>query len=105
MRVDSVFLLALVMATSLLAILLGRARGRHVRGLGAAMGRGLECVGLTMLLLALNVGAGFLFVLALRASTGRFVSVYANTDATLLVCSLVQALVLQAWWHDSAKRD
>ena len=102
--IDSLFLLSLVTTTSLLVLLLGRASGREVRTLAAAVGRALECVGLTIVLFAFNVGAGLLFVLAVRGLTGRFVSVYANTDATLLVCSLVQALVLQAWWHGPRER-
>ena len=74
------------------------------RGLGArrealrpALARMLECVGLAIVLAALNVAVGFLIVLALRRLTGSFVSLYLNTDGTLLALSLLQAIALQ-WW-------
>ena len=57
----------------------------------------LECVGLTVVLAALNLAVGFVLVLALRALTGSFVSLYLNTDGALLVLALLQAIVLQ-WW-------
>ena len=75
-----------------------------VRGLGArrdalrrALLRTVECVGLTIVLVVLNVAVGFVLVFALRRLTGSFVSLYLNTDAVLLVLSLLQAIVLQ-WW-------
>jgi hypothetical protein len=80
-----------------------------VRGLGArrdalrpALLRAIECVGLTIVLVVLNVAVGFLLVFALRRLTGSFVSLYLNTDLTLVVLSLLQAIVLQ-WWMSAGE--
>lgn len=79
------------------------------RGLGArrdalrpALVRMLECVGLAIILAASNVAVGFVLVFALRRLTRSFVSLYLNTDATLLVLSLLQAIVLQ-WWMNAGE--
>jgi uncharacterized protein YbjT (DUF2867 family) len=96
---DAAYLLVLCALTSAAAVFVGRRQGRAVRDLGPALGRALECVGLTVVLLGVNILLGAGIVLLLRAATGRFISLYANTDATLLVLSLVQALVLQNWWR------
>ena len=66
-----------------------------------ALLRALECAGLTFVLLVLNVAAGFLLVLALRALTGSFVSLYLNTDAVLVLISVLQAVALQWWMGES----
>lgn len=95
---EPIYLLLLFGVTSL-ALYLGATRGLGARrdALRPALGRMLECVGLAIVLAALNVAVGFLFVLALRRLTGSFVSLYLNIDGTLLVLSLLQAIVLQ-WW-------
>lgn len=81
------------------ALYFAATRGLGVRraALPPALARMLECVGLAIVLAALNLAAGFLLVLALRGLTGSFVSLYLNTDGTLLALSLLQAIVLQ-WW-------
>ena len=91
------YLLAVCAFTSAVGIWLGRRRGLSTAALSAAVGRVLECVGLAMVLLAVNVIVGVVAVLALRVLTGRFLSLYANADITLLVLSFLQALLLQAW--------
>jgi hypothetical protein len=96
--VESYYLLLLSGLTSAVLYLAGtRGLGLRPGALGPALIRMLECVGLALVLAALNVGAGFLLVLALRRLTGSFVTLYLNTDATLLVLSLLQAVALQ-WW-------
>jgi hypothetical protein len=82
-----------------------------VRGLGArrdalrpALLRAIECVGLTIVFAVVNVAVGFVLVVALRRLTGSFVSLYLNTDATLLVLSLLQAIVLQWWMSAGGER-
>jgi hypothetical protein len=91
------YLLTLCALTTAVALWLGRRRGLALSPLSAAFGRVLECVGLAVLLFAANVLLGMVLVLALRAVTGRFLSLYANTDITLLVLALLQAVLLQAW--------
>jgi hypothetical protein len=44
-------------------------------------------------------------VLALRVLTGRFLSLYANTDITLIVLSFLQAILLQAWFAGEGDRE
>jgi len=96
--VEAYYLLLLFAVTSA-AIYLAATRGLGARryALRPALARMLECVGLAIVLGALNVAVGFLLVLALRRLTGSFVSLYLNTDGTLLALSVLQAIVLQ-WW-------
>ena len=96
---DALYLIGLVALTSGLVWVIGR------RGLGLgsaavrpALGRLLEWVGLSVVFYAVNLFVGFLAVLALRKLTGSFVSMYINTDTTLVLLSAFQALVFQ-WWR------
>jgi len=96
---DSVYLIGLVALTSGLVIVAGRRLlGLPTSLLRPALRRLLEWVGLTVLLYALNLLAGFTLVLVLRKLTGSFVSMYVNTDTTLALLSAFQALVFQ-WWR------
>jgi hypothetical protein len=94
----AVYLLVLCALTSAMAVVAGRRRGIPLSSLRAPIGRALECLGLAVVMLAANVTVGMIVVLALRAVTGSFISLYPNADLTLLVLAFVQALVLQAWW-------
>ena len=98
---EAYYLLLLFGMTSA-ALYLAATRGLGTRrdALRPALGRLLECVGLAIVLAALNLAVGFLLVLALRRLTGSFVSLYLNTDGTLLALSLLQAIVLQWWMWD-----
>ena len=97
------YLLVLCGLTSAMAVMLGRRRGKTLASLKDALGRALECVGLMVVMLAVDVTVGMIVVLTLRALTGRFISLYPNADLTLLVLALVQALVLQAWWLPASR--
>jgi len=102
--VESYYLLLLFGLTSSALYFAGiRGLGLRPAALRPALGRLLECVGLAMVLAALNVGAGFLLVLALRRLTGSFVTLYLNTDVTLLALSALQAVALQ-WWMRAEER-
>lgn len=99
---DALFVLAVVAATSAVTYLLGRRRwGRGREALGPAFGRLLELVGLTVVFLVFNILAGVAGVLLLRTVTGRFVSMYVNTDTTILLLAIAQAVVVQ-WWRAAA---
>jgi hypothetical protein len=76
----------------------GRRRGWSARALRPAAARLLECLGLALALLLMNVAAGVLTVLVLRAATGGFVSLYVATDSSLAPLSLAQAVLFQ-WWR------
>lgn len=89
-------LLFLLTSAALYAIAtrgLGLPRAALRRALGAV----LECAGLTLVLAAANVAAGFALVLLLRRLTGTFLSLYVNTDLVILGLAVLQAVALQ-WW-------
>lgn len=102
---DAVFLIALVAATSAGALYLARRRGADPSpdALRTAGRRALECVGLTAVFFAINLGLGALLTLAIRGLTPLFVSLYLSADVSLLVLSLLQALVYQRWREGSAR--
>ena len=96
---DALFVLGVVAATSAAACLLARRRWGPP---GDVVGRLLEWAGLSVVFVVLNLGFGVLAVWILRAVTGRFVSMYINTDTTIVVFSMAQAVAVQ-WWGASRK--
>jgi len=101
---DALFVLGVVVATSAMAYLLGRRRwGLGREALGPAFGRLLEFAGLTVVFLFVNILAGVVGVLLLRTVTGRFVSMYVNTDTAILLLAMAQAVVVQ-WWRAEHER-
>ena len=96
------YLLLLFAVTSLALYGAGIRSGLSGRALRGAASRVLECAGLAVILLVVNLAAGFLLVLALRGLTGAFVSLYLNTDAVLAGMSVLQAIALQWWMGDDA---
>jgi hypothetical protein len=104
--VEAYYLLLLFGLTSAgLSLVATRGLGLRRHALRAALARMLEYVGLAILLAVLNLAAGFLLVLALRRLTGSFVSLYLNTDGTLIALSLLQAAVLQWWMRDGEGKE
>jgi len=102
---DSLYLLLLFALTSVALVAVGaRVLGLRATSLRGALARVLELSGFTVLLTVVNVAAGFLLVLALRFLTGTFVSLYLNTDAMLVLMSVLQAAALQ-WWIASRDGD
>jgi hypothetical protein len=96
---QDLFILALAAVTSWAAYLVGRRRLRLTPGgLRSAAIRLLECVGLAVLFLLANHALGIAAIVAARAVTGGFVSLYLIDDASLGVLSVLQALVF-AWWR------
>lgn len=96
---EALFLLSLVAGTSSAALWWARRRG-HAPAPGAfraAAARALECVGLTAAFFACNLALGALLTLVIRALTPLFVSLYLSADVSLLVLSVLQALVYQRW--------
>jgi hypothetical protein len=94
-----VLILALVAITSIAAYLVGRRRlDLAPGGLRSAAVRLLECLGLAVLFLLGNQALGVAVIVAARAVTGGFVSLYMVDDVSLVVLSLFQALLF-AWWR------
>lgn len=100
---DALFVLGVIVTTSAMAYLVGRRGGLGREALGPAFGRLLEFAGLAVVFLVVNILAGAVGVLLLRAVTGRFVSMYVNTDTTILLLSMAQAVVVQ-WWRAETER-
>lgn len=101
---QDLFILVLAAATSVTAYLVGRRRlGLPPGGLRSASTRLLECLGLAVLFLLGNYALGVAAILAARAVTRGFVSLYLVDDVILVVLSLLQALVF-AWWRQTAER-
>ena len=96
------YVLLFVATSSALLYLEGRRRGWRAGALRPAAARLLECLGLAALLFALNVAVAAATILALRAATGRFVSLYVATDSTLALLSLAQSVLVQ-WWRALGK--
>jgi hypothetical protein len=67
-----------------------------------AVRRMLDCLGITLIFLGVNLGAAVIVIRAARALTGESLSLYLAADATLLVLSLIQALIFQGWRDLSA---
>jgi hypothetical protein len=94
---------AVLALTSLGAVLIGVYRlGLSPEGLRHAAARVVDCIGLGLVFLAVNLGIGGLAVLALRVVTDSFVSLYTLNDDTILVVSLLQGMIVQ-WWRESVR--
>ncbi|MGH7479488.1 MAG: hypothetical protein ACREJ8_07885 [Candidatus Methylomirabilales bacterium] len=88
----------LVGVTSVAAYLVGAKGLRLSHGcIRKAVRRMLECLGVTLIFLGMNLGAAVIVILAARALTQEFLSLYLATDDTLLMLSLVQGLIFQGW--------
>jgi len=89
--------------TSLGAVLICVYRlGLPPAALRHAAARVLDCLGLGLVFLAVNLLIGGLVVLALRLVTESFVSLYVLNDDTILALSLLQGLIVQ-WWREGAR--
>ncbi|SRR6266446_6017283 len=92
------FMLTVVTATSLGAYLLATRRlGLTPSSLRIATLRMTEILGTALLFFMVNLAVGVTTVLALRATTGWFLSVYLLNDLSLLVLSGLQALLFDSW--------
>jgi hypothetical protein len=85
------------LVTSLVLVLLAWRARWPWRGLGRAGGIALETLGATVLLFAINLALGAAAVLLARRFTPFYASLYLMSDVSLLILSLLQALMLQAW--------
>lgn len=96
--VVSLTIVGIVVVTSLGAYIVGtRVFALSRDKLVAAVMEMLECLGLTVVFLLVNLAAGTALVLGLRTLTGRFISIYWLNDTSFVVLSLVQALAFHCW--------
>ncbi len=98
------WLLSLVALTSLAAYVVGRRLfGLPAAGLGVALRRALQLAGAALIFWVVNLVLGAALSLLVRGLGPAFVSVYINTDATLAVFSLLEALVFECWRQGAAR--
>ena len=94
----TMFVGAVLAAASITAAALLRwMAGTSANELSGVARRTLEFLGLWLLCLVLDVGLGTIGVLAFRALTSRFVSVYIVNDDSFVIFSAIQAFILHAW--------
>ncbi len=88
----------LVGVTSVAAYLVGAKGLRLSHGcIHKAVRRMLDCLGVTLIFLGVNLGAAVIVIVAARVLTREFLSLYLVADEALLVLSLIQALIFQGW--------
>lgn len=102
---EAYFILLPAALSALGAYLLGRRRGLPAAGLPPALARTLECVGLAVFFIVLNIALGALLTLLARALTRRFVSLHAVTDSVLMGLSVLEAVALRWWWAGAGNRQ
>ncbi len=91
------FLLMLAVTTSLLAGFLVPKAVAGNRSLGRAVLAVVEMVGIAALFLAGNLVLGAAIVLAIRAASSVFVSIYMLNDISLVALSILQGAVFFCW--------
>jgi hypothetical protein len=96
----AILILLLMCITSIGAYLLGARWLRlPLADLPTAVGHAMECVGLCVVFLVINVAIGVTLVLVGRGLSGQFVSVYFVNDVTLVLISGLQGLLFWSWWY------
>jgi hypothetical protein len=100
MALEPAYILLVVGGTSLGIVIFGsKCLGFTRAQLWLGMSKACEVVGLTLVFFVLNLGLGMLPILLARSLMGRFISIYVLSDSSLLILSLLQALVFQGWWQ------
>lgn len=94
---DSLYILAVVAATSGAAYAAGRRLGMRAGLVPAALRRAIRLVGACLLFWGGNIAVGAGVALLVRGLGLGFIWLYVNTDVSVLVLSAVQALVFESW--------
>ncbi|HLA77053.1 MAG TPA: hypothetical protein VJU18_05670 [Vicinamibacteria bacterium] len=96
---ESIWVLLLAACSSLLLWLWGRYRLRLTpSGLIRALALTLESLGWAVTFYAINLVLGVALTALVRATSGRFLSLYPTADPVLFLLSLLQALLF-SWWR------
>ncbi|HET7292892.1 MAG TPA: hypothetical protein VFM88_10740 [Vicinamibacteria bacterium] len=91
-------ILTLLAVTTAAAYWVGSRRlGLAARRLPEAAGRALETLGAAFVFFAVNFGLCVMLALGVRSYTDGFLSLHQLSDWIVLVLSLLQALMFQAW--------
>jgi hypothetical protein len=102
---SALFIPLVVLSTTLLAVLAGKARlGGSASQIWTAVVSMFQCIGLAAIFYFINNVAGLLLVELLRMISGVFVSHYMLADAFLVPFSLLQALFIHHWITHAAPR-
>jgi hypothetical protein len=88
-----------VLTTSLLVYGATRKFTRRKASLRLAAARFFECIGLTLVFFAVNVGTIVTLSFLIRTSGLGFVPFYVAHDVFLLILSAAQALFFSLWWR------
>ena len=95
---DQILLPALITMTSLAAVVIGvRGYGLSRAGLWGGTQRALELIGASVVFFVVNLVVGLPIILAVRAFTSGFVSVYVLNDLMLVILSAVQGIIFFCW--------
>jgi hypothetical protein len=93
---DRLFVIGLVAFSSLTAYTAGRRLGKG-RSLRLAFVTVLECLGMFLVFLTVNLGLGALIIILVRSITPRFFSLYVLGDITIVFLSILQGFLFQLW--------
>ncbi|HSF30466.1 MAG TPA: hypothetical protein VLK82_08355 [Candidatus Tectomicrobia bacterium] len=102
---EQIFILIVAGLTSVGGYTIGVKGLRLLRSeLWGALGKTCDCVGLTLIFFLLNIAVAMFAILAVRALSGRFISIYMASDITVLIMSSLQAITFHAWRENSRQR-
>ena len=104
---NSLFVLSLVSLTSAVSYTIGVKRlGLSGSRVQKAAGKMVECVGMTLVFVVVNLAAGLIAVTVAGVVTGRYVSPYLISEQmeVFLVFSALQGLLFQWWQEVSGQR-
>ena len=86
-------------ATTAGGVALTRAHYRQRKKLARAFFELMECVGLFVLFLALNMALAAGLILLFRAASDNFISLYIVGDVAIVLVSAFQGLLFRLWWR------
>ena len=99
-RLEQVLVYLIVTATTVVMLKLGTSSLKLRRDdLRSIVGQLLECLGVSLVFLAVNVSVGIVCVFVIR--TVHFIGLYTVADQVIVGFSILQGIVFQHWWRRS----
>src|SRR5262245_10760948 len=99
---EQLILLLAVLASTAAAYYLFRRRGKsQAKSFRQAASEVMECLGIFIVFLGVNVCLGLGAILLVRSVTQIFVSLYVMDDVTLIVLSALQGFIFRLWWRST----